>query len=603
MIVIPDEIKEKLKEYSTHSNIRIRFPNREMPELTNKDISFDSFKFKESVCSKKKLKFGLCEAGAVEFECFDIGNIKGYAIDVSVEIDLSECSPAVITEYGKTSADVEFPFYEIPFGHFTVYSCQWLSDMHRRKVIAYDALSSKNLDKDLSDIGIIRPDPMKYITIGAYPGMNYSGFFHFNINHYLRIFAINSKMSGTAQEFGELSGCFVKDDSEEERQSIREDTLGKGAVLYVQKWKYFPPEDMFTNFGLKSTLALSAFDDRAHQVIRETCSKHGIVFDDVHKMPNPVTINLTGVKDTDLSEDGSATTPGFLSRYMTPGLLAEWSDFTGIASMTLNVPVRMEIYSTGGSSGAGQGTTEITTLETVAFEECPVMEMYSYSKDSIFAMEMSEDIKITSYRSFLESCLELAGKFARINRSSGVLEYMTLGTEAVTVDKTMYENVWNDEYVTKEYGSINARYLDEEGKEQIILYKFGEGENVYYMHDNAILGSVKLSRQQIQTILEKMSVHITGISMVPFELSGQGIPYLECGDLLNIETDRGNITTYLFQREIRGEDGLQDMFKNTTEEEASGTLSSTKITVLMNAVNSGGVDFATDDDVLSLFNV
>ncbi len=598
MIMVPDAVKEKLKDYGVHTNVRVRFPNGERDDLTNKDISYDSFKFKESVCSKKAFKFGLCEAGAVEFECFDVENIKGYEIDVSVEIDLSGCGEDVIARYGKTDVGVSFPFYRIPLGHFTVYSCQWMSDMYRRKVIAYDALNSKNLDKDLSDLGIIRPDPMHYISLNGPTGMNYSEFFRFNINHYLRTFAVNSGMCSIAQEFGSLSGTFIRN-SEEKRVAVRENTLGIGAVLYMQEWTYHPPSDRLTNFGLKSTIALRDFDSQVRKDVQSICRKYSIIFDDVHKMPNPVTVTIIGERDVLIPDDSHAVP---LQRYMTPGLLTEWSDFSGINTLTLSVPLRIEIYSTGGGSGGGQGSAQITTLETMKFGECPDLEMYCYNADSIFAMEMSEEIKITSYRNLLESCLELAGKFARISRESGTMEYLTLGTDPFTIDRSMYESVWNDDYLTKEYGSINARYLDREGKEQVILYRFGEGENVYYMHDNAILGSVKLSQQQVTEILERMSAFLSGISMIPFDLSGQGMPYLECGDLLHIETDRGTVATYLFQRELRGEDGTADTFKNTTEEKASGTLSSTKVTVLMNAFSTGGVDMATDDDIWGLFN-
>ena len=73
-----EEIKSLFRMDSVRKNIRIHFPNGERADIINENIIKESFSFTESICSREKLKFGLCEASVVEFECVGIENIKGY---------------------------------------------------------------------------------------------------------------------------------------------------------------------------------------------------------------------------------------------------------------------------------------------------------------------------------------------------------------------------------------------------------------------------------------------------------------------------------------------------------------------------------------------
>ena len=95
MLNIPIEIKNLFKMDGTRKNIRIHFPNGEREDITNENILKDSFSFSERLCSRDNFKFGLCEANTIEFECFDVENIKGCEIEASLEVILDE--PITIT--------------------------------------------------------------------------------------------------------------------------------------------------------------------------------------------------------------------------------------------------------------------------------------------------------------------------------------------------------------------------------------------------------------------------------------------------------------------------------------------------------------------------
>lgn len=123
MLDIPEDHKKLFRDMYVPRDIRIHFPNEEMRDLTKEDIYGDgsSFRFTESLCSQKNLKFGLAEKSVVQFDTIDVENIKDSKIEVSCE--------AVDPDTGETVS--------IPYGQFEIDSCQKQSDMRRRKVIAY----------------------------------------------------------------------------------------------------------------------------------------------------------------------------------------------------------------------------------------------------------------------------------------------------------------------------------------------------------------------------------------------------------------------------------------------------------------------------------
>lgn len=136
MLILDDAVKELFLTNSIKKNVVISFlDDTELEDITNDELVQNTFTFKESLCSSDSLKFGTCEAGSIEFECNDIGNIKGKRICVKIQI------------YNKNGT-----VYEVPFGIFTVDSCKRAANLRRRKVIAYDLLYSDNLDQDVSAV-------------------------------------------------------------------------------------------------------------------------------------------------------------------------------------------------------------------------------------------------------------------------------------------------------------------------------------------------------------------------------------------------------------------------------------------------------------------
>ena len=137
MIQVPDEIKALLHQDTCKKNIRIHFPNDERADICNGLIVKDSVSFTESLCSQNSLKFGLCEASIFECETVGVGNIKGAVIEVSCEI---YCESTVTG--AEWRSDLEAYIYSIPYGTFTVNSCQRQADIIHRKIVAYGGTAS-----------------------------------------------------------------------------------------------------------------------------------------------------------------------------------------------------------------------------------------------------------------------------------------------------------------------------------------------------------------------------------------------------------------------------------------------------------------------------
>lgn len=140
MINIPVEIKNLYASDSVRKNFRVRFPNGEHEDITNKNVITESVSYKESICSQDHLKFGLCESSGISFDVAEVGNIKGSTIICQLEIDCSSLSTAFINQYCQRPADLDYPVYVIPYGKFLVTSCERdSSNMQLRTVQAYDS--------------------------------------------------------------------------------------------------------------------------------------------------------------------------------------------------------------------------------------------------------------------------------------------------------------------------------------------------------------------------------------------------------------------------------------------------------------------------------
>lgn len=155
MIQIPEEIKDLLKQSSVKKNARITFPYDDLEDICNDRLVSESLKFTESFCSQQELKFGLCEASQVTFETFNVGNIKGKTIDVSLEIDIDDVTEDVDgMEYDEQRDKY---YYSIKLGRFVVDNCKRdSSNYQKRQVEAYSEIATYDWKVPDSIVGLCK---------------------------------------------------------------------------------------------------------------------------------------------------------------------------------------------------------------------------------------------------------------------------------------------------------------------------------------------------------------------------------------------------------------------------------------------------------------
>ncbi|MBR1631555.1 MAG: hypothetical protein IJ680_06825 [Paludibacteraceae bacterium] len=155
MLNIPDAIKTLYQQDSVRKNFRVKFPNGEMPDITNSNVLTESVTFTESLCSQQYLKFGLTEASEIQFETIGIGNMLGMTIECYSEIDTTSLTAAQIADIqAMTGLDGElvlaadsdltnfdgttWGFFRVPYGTFVVDECpRNHGAMTHRRVTAY----------------------------------------------------------------------------------------------------------------------------------------------------------------------------------------------------------------------------------------------------------------------------------------------------------------------------------------------------------------------------------------------------------------------------------------------------------------------------------
>lgn len=90
MLNVPSAVITHYLSNNYKKGIRIHFQDGDIDDITNDNIVYESFTFKESTCSSSSFSFGLCEKSSIEFETVGIQNILDKIIECYIEIDTSD---------------------------------------------------------------------------------------------------------------------------------------------------------------------------------------------------------------------------------------------------------------------------------------------------------------------------------------------------------------------------------------------------------------------------------------------------------------------------------------------------------------------------------
>ena len=198
-----------------------------------------------------------------------------------------------------------------------------------------------------------------------------------------------------------------------------------------------------------------------------------------------------------------------------------------------------------------------------------------------------KDIPYDTFPQLIEEAIELYGKFGKydrygnfqmfsINGNNGLVPSKTLVPSATLVpkslkggryDKKQFSSLWYDDFYTLPYDRVSVSYKNADGEDAYAEYWIVDSEaedydaskyQAYSLSENTLIQDGTFTEAQIMEILETVAQSLIGLQYMPFEMDAVGLPYLESGDALLVETSEGNIQTLALNRRIDGIQSLSD---------------------------------------------
>lgn len=545
MLNIPGKIKDLFLQSWPEKNFRIHFPNGEWEDITNANLDSESVSLTESVCSEQNLRFGLCEASTLEFETIGVGNIKGCVIEASLEIDLSSLGDDVVAEYGQ--------YYSVPYGTFTVNSCKRQKDMRIRKVMAYSNIV--NEEAALSPFERYKQ------------ALEYQEAFDYTVN-------VQSFVYSNVKNINPGLLDFTAAECVEKKEKISGEDVAFCYVdvpLYGSAWGTTVAKDIHALYKINfekgdgyDVASLKVYGDGlAERFIRPRVSEHRGTTQDSEMKRRYV--------DASYFED-----------YLVYPYIGV-DDASG--SMVLRIPTKYI------KNPDAADPEEYEIYKNISI--CRAVPRQVVDITMSFPREKNENggytVKSGSLGLYdvMNAYLELTGRFGCPGRD-GTYDFRTLNGDFglypatdiypsedlfpqganATADRSVYYDLWYEEYAVRPFGKVVADYLDTDGQNQTLSYVFDAvAENVYYLKNNTILQHSTYSAGEIQELLDTYFVpNVQGVSYVPAEISMKGLPYLEAGDVIDVLTQEGGFETIIMQRTLKGILALVDNIESTGDE-------------------------------------
>lgn len=585
MIQVPDEIKALLHQDTCKKNIRIHFPNDERSDICNGLIVKDSVSFTESLCSQNALKFGLCEASIFECETVGVGNIKGAVIEVSCEI---YCESTVTG--AEWRSDLEAYIYSIPYGTFTVNSCQRQADIIHRKIVAYGGnyLVKASIGKMESGKSIVAyaNDPLYSADLLSYVignlDLNNISDSLFNATVIQR--DINSGGSGIfyTWTYGNKSYRTIFSWNEDLWRFDR--TTGSRPISDLNNLYRISGELINANNYSDEITALLTSYGAPQEVIRNIlidintsigfCAHNSAYY--IKELPR-IFYPYSGSRPTSIYGDTGVDMT--LTRYFeVPIFEFAYPDYIEVERLHCDI--------------CPEYVLEMLT---------PTFSLFNGMNLQIAAVKNQNNSYIITHsgdydnRNMLNSIVELMGMFGYFDRNN-VFKLMnikqqfallpettlypsgTLYPEGVTGGEIIpndYQSCWYDDEYTKPFGAIRCIYVDTNDNEiQLVYYLSGYSENTpldqyktYDISDNEIIKTYAFTQSQIENICETIASNIEGVTYMPVDFVGRGLPYVEAGDTFEVLTKlNDSITTIVLNRTLTGDQTLKDQYKSTGTE-------------------------------------
>ena len=606
MLNIPEGVKTLFKTDGILKNIRVVFPDGESRNVCNDKILKESLKFEESLSSRNKIKFGLCESSTISFDCVGLDNVKGARIAVYIEIDVSSIidTDAEVAAAAQTASDVPFEFYRVPLGYFIIDECKRDAKMLKRKVKGYSDFSTlsfgnitdyvmgmNQFDDTTIDFNVLnyilasnkvkfRPGDFTFTPVSEY----YSDTSNYTVTYQVGVLnnnpvyvevGVTKVLTYTHSTF-----CFPSGD----------------AVGYLI--------DYHTKSGLDAEIAECVshmrYDTTEQTYAKQTREAQTVLNNLCHFCPGFIWVrrgsgygNYSG---KNIVDDNFRVYNG--EYFIMPYLL----------EMPSEVTVRMYV------DVSGQEVDVYThTIEDIIDSEHISIALVDTGFDTTIDLKSEPTSSLggnyTYYADYvqlkawdlLSDHTELLGCFGKIDRygyfktiSFGEViinglypldtlypasdlypmdPYPTVNAGDVAVetitDDDMISN-WYEEYAIK-FGGITCDYycselLDQEGNPRIITYSESwddsEESLLYEVKDNAIIDNNSYTQAEMAALMQPLVSALKIFNYCPSNLQSVGLPYVESGDWLYTSMQDNHVINLCLSRTLSGIQSLRDKVKS-----------------------------------------
>lgn len=592
MISVPDRIKELLHHDSCRKNIRIHFPNGERSDICNDLIVADTVSFKESLCSQSELKFGLCEAPVFECEVVGVGNVKGATIEVYCEI---YCEADVTDAVWQV--DLQAYVYQIPYGVFVISESKRQADMIHRRIVAYGGQATY-------DWKIKGAEAIKYTGADSYEPV--VGYFLANNGIYMLDGLVDETSHAWSQEIT-LSDVMPYGPPDPTQQT-QPPLLTIEIVGKIIKWTGYTSvansyQDYANLFRCEAE-ATAAYAEIA-DFIRDYMTGTSVREFEVEEYSRSIYILAKNGRlvfgynlDDSIYTNNTITTTD-ISEYIYPYVNSFYNSSSSSGQCTYFRPTKFRLISTEKlrvpSAWMSIGSEPLLYKQTFkssysSFGDIKMsfpVDGIRYYSPLVYAVDFSQ----TDIQAIAGAFIELSGKFGFFNRLGQLEPIMIKQQFALLPNTTLYpsgslypesptggtiqpedyQTCWYDDDYTVPYGVVKCTYRNANNESVDYVSYLGDftgvspvdSYKVYDLNNNEIIKSYTWTETQITSFCNSIADSLDGVTYMPVEFKGRGLPFVEAGDTFEILTaSNDSITTIVLNRTIIGEQHLVDNYKS-----------------------------------------
>lgn len=604
MINISDEAKKAFLTDGVKKEVFIEFPNNDHATITNSSIIKESLSFTESICSRDEFKFGLAEASTLEFDYIG-DNIKGKTITCKLRAnsvyDISlgtfvvktcdrgseDFSKRHVTAYTIYESSIVIFHNLFPFDYRKSEMCQEYSDLfgfytdvsrylpfinsnYREETMHFvnpsSTTNSYNIYYIRSSEDRVRPYSECVISV-PYALSSQNNIFDSTseeVNNYFYSLSVPELLKENVKK--------AKYDFFEERL---EDVVGGGETIFEYLTKVLGNNTHFSNDDATEILknvVYAMHNDLyfcvEYQVYRDT--KKAWLWQLIHAY----------------TEEIDTVFPNLLN------LNPDFYSFDAHLLLPCKIDITIKNYETDSKKDKDifNWSYDLYTYETdttydfkkIIYNDSPL-----YVYDTAFGDLSNSD--------YIEAISEISAMFGHFLRD-GSFEYKKLSNYigrypsenlypsnniyprdpngGVLYKNTYISAVYDDIY--KKFDRVSITYRNENGDDvetyiqlvddvknkpdvipdgSITIYiENYKKENyvTYSLSYNSIIQSSTFDENGIKIFLKTLGVELQKIEYMPAEIEMQGMPWLETGDAIGIETKDGGIVTYILRRTLSG---------------------------------------------------